>query len=78
MRHGAGGTVQADQRERGPRLKLTTGYKLTPTRSGGAHVQIPAIVLMRAGWCNGAGLVKECLVTFSARGGRITMEKKEK
>jgi hypothetical protein len=50
------------------KMKTPKSYKLTPTSSGGAHVQIPAIVLQ---W---AGIKPKCRVVFSVRGERITME----
>jgi hypothetical protein len=54
-------------------MKLTTpkSYKLTPTRSGGGHVQVPSIVLQWAGW------KAPCRVVFSVRGGKVSMEKEE-
>jgi len=50
------------------KTRTVKSYKLTPTASGGAHVQIPAIVLQ---W---AGIKPKARVVFSVRGERITME----
>ena len=42
-------------------------YKVTPTKSGGGHVQVPAIVLQ---W---AGMKVPGRVAFRVRAGKVTM-----
>ncbi|MDD5547173.1 MAG: hypothetical protein PHO67_08490 [Candidatus Omnitrophica bacterium] len=54
------------------RQATTKTYKMTPTKSGGGHVQIPALVLQ---W---AGMKAPGRVAFRVRGGKITMYDPEK
>ena len=47
-------------------------YKMTPTKSGGGHVQVPAKVLQAA------KMAVPCRVAFRARKNKITMFAPEK